>query len=148
MSPCSSSLSRASGNKEGFGTQLDRRRCRDIGLDCDQGASIPISLTGGKFASDKMVITYTNNSQFAHEINASNWYEILTIPGVAVGRSDPDADPSGYRTLMVWKLAQRYYNRTTLYDGLAQNAPDKYIRHQEVDLISSLKSGEIDYAWN
>lgn len=110
--------------------------------------SIPISLTGGKFASDKMVITYTNNSQFAHEINASNWYEILTMPGVAVGRSDPDADPSGYRTLMVWKLAQRYYNRTTLYDGLAQNAPDKYIRHQEVDLISSLKSGEIDYAWN
>lgn len=102
----------------------------------------------GKFASDKMVVMYTNKSQFAHEINASNWYDILTMPGVAVGRSNPDADPSGYRTLMVWKLAEQYYNRPTLYDRLAQNAPGEYVRQQDVDLINSLKSREIDYAWS
>jgi molybdate/tungstate transport system substrate-binding protein len=102
----------------------------------------------GKFASDKMVVVYTGKSQFAREINTNNWYEILTMPGITVGRSNPDADPSGYRTLMVWKLAQQYYNRTNLYDRLAQNAPGEYVRQQDVDLVNSLKSGEIDYAWN
>ena len=101
----------------------------------------------GKFASDKMVVMYTDKSQFANEINGNNWYDILTMPGVAVGRSNPDADPCGYRTLMVWKLAEQYYNRATLYDRLAQNAPGKYVRQQDVDLINSLKSGQIDYAW-
>jgi molybdate/tungstate transport system substrate-binding protein len=101
----------------------------------------------GKFASDKMVVMYTNKSHFAHDINGSNWYYILAMPGVAVARSNPDADPCGYRTLMVWKLAEQYYNRATLYDRLAQNAPGKYVRQQDVDLINSLKFGEIDYAW-
>lgn len=102
----------------------------------------------GKFASNKMVVMYTNKSKFANEINASNWYQILTNPDVAVGRANPDADPNGYRTLMVWKLAQEFYNNVTLYDKLLQNAPDKYVRQKEVDLTASLQSGEIDYAWN
>jgi molybdate/tungstate transport system substrate-binding protein len=102
----------------------------------------------GKFASDKMVVAYTNKSQFAHEINGSNWYDILTMPGVAVGRPNPDADPSGYRTLMVWKLAERYYNTSILYERLSQNARGEYVRQQDVDLINSLKLGEIDYAWS
>jgi molybdate/tungstate transport system substrate-binding protein len=102
----------------------------------------------GKFASNKMVVMYTNKSKYANEINASNWYQILTTPGVAVGRANPDADPNGYQTILVWKLAQALYNNSTLYDALAQNAPDKYVRQNEVDLTASLQSGEIDYAWN
>ncbi|MGZ4920337.1 MAG: tungstate ABC transporter substrate-binding protein WtpA [Halobacteriota archaeon] len=102
----------------------------------------------GKFASNKMVVMYTNTSKYASEINASNWYQILTRPDVAVGRSDPNADPNGYRTLMVWKLAQNYYNNASLYDALLAQAPQQYVRPKEVDLTALLQSGQVDYAWN
>jgi len=55
------------------------------------------------FASNQMCLTYTDTSAYADEINSDNWYEILQNEGVAYGRSDPDQDPCGYRTLMVWQ---------------------------------------------
>jgi len=102
----------------------------------------------GKFASNTMVIAYTNKSKYADEINSTNWYQILTRPDVQVGRSNPDADPNGYRTLMVWELAQKYYNNATLYSQLLNQAPSKNMRQKETDLIAPLQSGQLDYAWN
>jgi len=48
-----------------------------------------------------MVIMYINTSKYANEITTDNWYRVLTRPDVQVGRSNPDIDPNGYRTLMV-----------------------------------------------
>ena len=53
------------------------------------------------FATNQMCLTYTDSSQFTDEINSDNWFEILQREGVTYGRSDPDQDPCGYRTLMV-----------------------------------------------
>ena len=50
------------------------------------------------FASNQMCIVYTDQSEFAGEINSDNWYAILARDGVTYGRSDPDQDPCGYRT--------------------------------------------------
>ena len=61
-----------------------------------------------RFARNTMVIAYTDQSQYADEINAVNWYEVLTREGVIYGHSEPDADPCGYRTLLVWQQAEAH----------------------------------------
>jgi molybdate/tungstate transport system substrate-binding protein len=98
------------------------------------------------FASNEMVICYTDQSQYGDEINGDNWYEILQRDGVTYGRSDPDQDPCGYRTLMVWQLAEKYYNQSGLYDNL-YNAAGDLMRPKSVDLIALLQSGDLDYAF-
>jgi len=98
------------------------------------------------FATNQMVIAYTDTSLFGNEINGDNWYEILQRDGVKYGRSDPHQDPCGYRTLMVWQLAEDYYNAPELYDKL-YGAAGELIRPKEVDLIALLESGDLDYAF-
>jgi molybdate/tungstate transport system substrate-binding protein len=98
------------------------------------------------FASNQMCLTYTDQSKFADEINADNWYEILQREGVTYGRSDPDQDPCGYRTLMVWQLAEKHYKVSGLYDSLYGAAGD-LMRPKSVDLIALLQSGDLDYAF-
>jgi molybdate/tungstate transport system substrate-binding protein len=98
------------------------------------------------FATNQMCLTYTEQSQYADEINSDNWYEILQRDGVAYGRSDPDQDPCGYRTLMVWQLAEKHYKASGLYDSLYQAAGDM-MRPKSVDLIALLETGDLDYAF-
>src|SRR5262252_4045164 len=64
-----------------------------------------------KFAHNRMVLAYEDRSRGAAEINASNWWQVITRPGVQVGRADPSLDPNGYRTLLVWQLAERFYKQ-------------------------------------
>ncbi len=98
------------------------------------------------FATNQMCIVYTDSSQSANEINSDNWYEILQREGVTYGRSDPDQDPCGYRTLMVWQLAEEHYSASGLYDALYQAEGD-VMRPKSVDLIALLESGDLDYAF-
>ena len=99
------------------------------------------------FATNQMCIAYNDNSQFAEEINSDNWYEILQEDGVNYGRSDPDQDPCGYRTLMVWQLAEEHYHDAEgLYDTFYQAEGD-IMRPKSVDLIALLESGDLDYAF-
>ncbi|MEA3346061.1 MAG: substrate-binding domain-containing protein, partial [Chloroflexota bacterium] len=71
-----------------------------------------------QFARNTMVIAYTGRSKYADEISGDNWYEVLTREGVIYGHSEPDADPCGYRTLLVWQLAEKYYDVPDLYQKL------------------------------
>jgi molybdate/tungstate transport system substrate-binding protein len=98
------------------------------------------------FASNEMCICYTEQSQYADEIDGNNWYEILQREGVTYGRSDPDQDPCGYRTLMVWQLAEEHYSAAGLYDSLYE-ADGDLMRPKSVDLIALLESGDLDYAF-
>lgn len=98
------------------------------------------------FASNQMCICYTASSQFASEITSDNWYEILQREGVTYGRSDPDQDPCGYRTLMVWQLAEEHYGEASIYDSLYEAAGD-LMRPKSVELIALLESGDLDYAF-
>jgi molybdate/tungstate transport system substrate-binding protein len=98
------------------------------------------------FASNQMVLCFTEKSKYGKEINADNWYQILQKNGVTYGRSDPDLDPCGYRTLMVWKLADKHYNVPGIFDKL-YGAKGDTMKARAVDLISLLESGELDYAF-
>lgn len=99
------------------------------------------------FASNEMVIAYIDESKYSDEINKDNWHQILTREGVEYGHSDPDADPCGYRTLLVWQLAEQYYGVPGLYNRLVAGCPRKNIRSKSVELIALLQSGELDYAF-
>ena len=100
-----------------------------------------------QFARNMMVIAYTERSQYAGEINGDNWYEILTRDGVIYGHSDPNADPCGYRTLLVWQLAEAHYGVPGLNARLEEHCPPENVRPKSVELIALLESGDMDYAF-
>ncbi len=96
-----------------------------------------------KFATNEMTIVYSPKSKRANEINQKNWYEILLDKNVRIGRADPNADPCGYRTILTMKLADKYYRKDLSSKILSKD--NEYIRPKEVDLLSLLEEGEIDY---
>ena len=100
-----------------------------------------------RFASNRMVLCYTDQSKLADTINKDNWYEVLTKKDVVWGHSDPNLDPCGYRACMVLQLAEKFYKIPGLEQRLVDNRPAKNIRPKSVELISLLQSGHMDYAW-
>lgn len=97
------------------------------------------------FTSNAITFTYTEKSKFADAITPHNWYKILARPGVEIGRSNPNTDPSGYQTLIMLQLAERYYHVPGLADKILKNAPPKNMRNTETSLIPAVQLGEIDY---
>jgi molybdate/tungstate transport system substrate-binding protein len=127
-----------------------------------------------RFASNRLALAYRPDSKYASEINADNWYEILSRPDVRVGLADPRFDAVGYRALMVYALARDYYHQPTIFtdmfkgqfsfplgifseDGLTtvtvpeivETKPGAHIilRGASTELIALLESGDLDYAF-
>ncbi len=120
-----------------------------------------------KFAKNELVITYTNKSRYASEINAQNWMSVLMRKDVRIGFSSPNDDPCGYRAVIMLYLAQMKYGKR-VFDSIVLNntgigiengtivvPPDSsllnsqgrvYIKQKSVDLLADLESGNIDYA--
>jgi molybdate/tungstate transport system substrate-binding protein len=97
-----------------------------------------------KFATNEIVIAYRSESKYSSIFREDNWTDILLKDDVIIGRSDPDADPCGYRTIFVARLAEKYYAREGLADSLL-NKNHEYIRPKEVDLVALTEVGAIDY---
>lgn len=97
------------------------------------------------FVSNAITFVYTDKSKGASQIDAQNWYTVMAQPGVRIGRSNPDTDPSGYATLQMLELAETYYGKPGLSDAILENAPPAYMRDTETELIGALQAGEIDY---
>ena len=100
-----------------------------------------------RFASNQIVLCYTDKSRYAKEINRENWYEILATRDVVWGHSDPNVDPCGYRALMVLQLAEKFYEKPGLYQRCIDNCPRGNIRPKSVELISLLQTTNMDYAF-
>lgn len=100
------------------------------------------------FARNAMVLLSSQRSPRAGEITTDNWWRVLLQPGVRVGRSDPALDPNGYRTLMVYQLAERHYREPGLAARLLAASPSKWMRAKEADLVALLQAGELDFAWS
>ncbi len=101
-----------------------------------------------QFARNRMVIAYAPTSKFAAEITAANWTEVLLRDGVETGRADPNLDPNGYRTLLVWQLAERWYKAPGLARRLRDAIPSRNVRPDEAALVALLQAGELDYIWS
>ena len=100
------------------------------------------------FARNRMVLAYTQKSRFADAITPDNWWKIVQRAGVQVGRSDPNLDPNGYRTLLTMQLAATYYGVPAMYDSLLAHAPENNVRPKEADLVGLVQAGEMDYIWS
>ncbi|HVN54753.1 MAG TPA: tungstate ABC transporter substrate-binding protein WtpA [Anaerolineaceae bacterium] len=125
-----------------------------------------------RFATNRLALAYTPKSQYAAEINGKNWAEVITRPGVRLGLSDPRFDASGYRTLMVLKLAEQTQGPVDLFSrvfagqftypikvtdeaGLTrirvpeilETRKDTHlvVRGAAMELLALLESGDIDY---
>lgn len=99
------------------------------------------------FATNELCLVYTDKSGKADQISRDNWFEILMDPQISYGRSDPDADPCGYRTVLALQLADRYYRGGKDWKSLL-NKDNRFIRGKEVDLNALLEIRAIDYMFN
>jgi len=75
------------------------------------------------FAESPLMIGYNASSPFAADFKTKPWYEVLTEPGIRIGRTDAKLDPKGALTLQLMASAEQFYHRP----GLAQQvlgAPD------------------------
>ncbi len=96
------------------------------------------------FATNELSIVYTTRSRYASEINQDNWMDILMKPNVKYGRSNPDMDPCGVRSVFTIKLAEKKYDREGFARQLLEKDTDN-IRPKETDLIALLENNHIDY---
>ena len=126
------------------------------------------------FATNEMVLAYTDKSAHASEINADNWYDIINRSDVRLGCADPRLDANGYRALMMMTLAENYYQKPGLF---AETFGDKFrypirvttsagnalvkvpevletksgsrliVRPYSVELLPLLESGDLDYSF-
>lgn len=108
-----------------------------------------------QFATNEMVLAYTDKSKFAKEINEKNWTDIFMKEGVVVGHSNPNLDPCGYRAILVTMLAEKYYVKKGFYNALfnygdhyevgEENSKKVVVRPKESDLLDLLEAGQYDY---
>jgi molybdate/tungstate transport system substrate-binding protein len=83
------------------------------------------------FARGKMVLAYSASGLAAKKLPpiaepggqkaAATWYEILTMPGVAIGGGNPFLDPGAYRAPMIFQLAEAFYKVPNLYNNLLKH---------------------------
>lgn len=97
------------------------------------------------FVSNQITFAYTAHSKGASQLKPANWYRVLAQPGVHIGRSNPAADPSGYQTLQMLKLAQGYYDDPSISASVLKNSPDSSVAETETSLIAALQTGQLDY---
>ena len=140
---------------EAAGSRVCARKITDLHRACDIIASADYTVIDTllipeyaewniKFAGSEMAIAYSTDSRRAGEINKNNWYDILLEKNVAFGRSDPNADPCGYRAVLTITLAEKFYNKPAL-TGKMLAKDQRYIRPKEVDLLALLEAGQLDY---
>ena len=105
--------------REAAGSQKCARMITELEKPCDIMASADYKVIDKllipdyagwniRFATNQLVLCYTDMSRYADEVNEENWYEVLQYPDVVWGHSDPNLDPCGYRSLMVMQLAEKH----------------------------------------
>lgn len=142
---------------EAAGSIVSARKISELGKPCDIMASADYRVIDDiltpeyadwnlGFATNEIVIAYTDKSDFSDIVNDSNWVEVLLRKDVVFGRSDPDADPCGYRTLLMLSLAEGYYGMDGLKNSF-ENKDREYIRPKEIDLTALLQSSVVDFVF-
>ncbi len=96
------------------------------------------------FATNEMAIVFTPRSRMSQDINTSNWMDILLMDNITYGRSNPDMDPCGVRSVFAIQLAEKMYNRAGFTSALLAKDTE-HIRPKETDLIALLESNHLDY---
>lgn len=99
------------------------------------------------FARNRIVLALSPRSRRALGVTDTNWIDMVASGMLSVARADPKRAPLGYRTQLVWKLAELETRRAGLAARLAAASPDMLLRGSEADLAALLESGDADAAW-
>ncbi|HUT04733.1 MAG TPA: tungstate ABC transporter substrate-binding protein WtpA [bacterium] len=141
--------------REAAGSRTCARKISDLKRPCDVMASADYTVIDTllvpeyaswniSFAANEMTIVYHEASRLSDKIDRDNWFEVLLDKRVRFGRSDPNADPCGYRSIMTMKLAEKHYKKPGLAEKMLKK-DSRFIRPKEVDLLALLESHTIDY---
>ncbi len=136
---------------------LDKLQTPDVFLSADPDVNLLLMGPGPSapwfftLARTTLVVAYNPRSRFAPALNQAAsghlpWYQILESPGFRLGRTDPRFDPKGYRTLLMIRLAERYYREPGLEArilGSPENPSEIFL---EEGLVGRLESGQLDAA--
>jgi molybdate/tungstate transport system substrate-binding protein len=101
------------------------------------------------FTRTAMVIAYNPNSKFAADFQAAAsgakpWYQVLEEPGLRLGRTDPQLDPKGIRTLYLLQLAEQYYHQPGLSQRILGDPENANQIFPEEELVARLGAGQLD----
>ncbi|WP_380674528.1 extracellular solute-binding protein [Salinigranum sp. GCM10025319] len=98
-----------------------------------------------EFATNSIVVAYNPATDGGKRLEAagSEWYRPLIEGRVSLGRTDPDLDPLGYRTLFLFELATAYYGTDV---DLRAAVPQRDQLYPETQLVSQFETGSIDAA--
>ncbi|WP_407313455.1 extracellular solute-binding protein [Desulfosporosinus sp. SB140] len=99
------------------------------------------------FAADQIVIGHTLSSRGGTGITPENWVDMLIQSQISFAHSDHHLDPCGYRTLMVWQLAEIHYGRPGLCSALETACIPSTVYPKSLDLAQALMKGKVDYAF-
>jgi molybdate/tungstate transport system substrate-binding protein len=94
------------------------------------------------FATNALVLAYTRETTDGRAVgDAERPFDPL-LDGVEFGRTDPDLDPLGYRTLFACSLAAEHYDRSEL-----ASLPETGRVYPETELLAAFETGGVDAAF-
>ncbi|MGH2831168.1 MAG: substrate-binding domain-containing protein, partial [Solirubrobacteraceae bacterium] len=92
------------------------------------------------FMASPLELAYNQQSKFGAELrHGVPWYEVLTQPGIRVGRTDPVLDPKGVLTVEALNTASR-----KLHDPALAKASSSFEVFPEASLVGRLQAGQLD----
>ncbi len=92
------------------------------------------------FAASPLVLGYDPNSTYGAELaHGKPWYQVLTQPGILVGRTEPTLDPKGVLTVEAIDNAAG-----KLHDPKLKSALSSFPVYPETALVGRLQSGQLD----
>ena len=117
----------------------ERRRRRPT--DCSRGPASGAWVSWySTFAATPLMLAYNPHSRFGAQLaHGRPWYQVLTEPGVLVGRTDPKLDPKGVLTAEAVKSAA-----AKLHEPALGRALESFPVYPETALVGRLQSGQLD----
>lgn len=101
------------------------------------------------FAATEMVIAWSPKSRFRADFEAARngsrpWESVLEEKGLRLGRTDPELDPKGYRTLWLFQLDEQRtqeVGQARRILGPDRNQDQVFLEEQ---LVARLQTGQLD----
>lgn len=92
------------------------------------------------FAASPEVLGYYPKSRFAHDLKTKPWYDVITLPGFRLGRTDPSQDPGGVLARKALLLTAKAKQLPALRK-LATESSDEYSENTEQ---AGIQNGQLD----
>ncbi len=92
------------------------------------------------FAASPEVLAYYPQSKFAHDLKTMPWYDVITMPGFRLGRTNPSQDPGGVLAAKALEETATAKNLPAL-KTLATETSDEYAEDPEE---ADIQSGQLD----